>query len=994
MTDIIEKTASTSGFFALRSENYKPDDEVETIKPCGFFALRSKNYKPNTEGDERELSEPIETIQDKPHGFYALKSKNRIEPQEIKKVKKPVELPDGCFTLSTDSEYIPITDSPTIPLCIQFADGADNRKEYLHPDHPFTNSQLQKISSRLDELGEDTLSIFEADTAILDYYQDVYGIEYRRSEKKTKRKYTKIIDLYIFFSFKDLQFIFKNEDDYKFYVLSKLERIRRITTKFNSTIALPYEMYLYDKNSKKMKWTHISLNILDVSAMQGGKGLKTYLGNVGMSTDDKEEYKNDEKSRMDLRLLEDTERFLRYIRSDVNLHILKSKTVDFYNKIANLIGVDPREDWGMSTGKITASMISDWIANQVNIPVCDITEKDESREDGKTKGLYQYTRLGNPEAIKQLSHLAGNKNLLYLGMTDGGRCVKERVLLDYIKGVLVDIDISSCYASGLLNQSFAVGNPKIITSPLKYKDWEKKFKSKITSGLWVSRISWKNAPFKQDILISKDEKQFTKWDFYQQSQGENGSDDKNYDAAMYLMTNDIHQAAYTHDLMQVIHNYSNQYELNWIRENAVIESFGYYASNEEIDELQESLLLMESFDKFGKGGLKWKTKWKRIELKKVMSVLINRRQVHKKLMKFYEEEIKENYQTTDYQSLEKLPIVIKNYWEELGQLKHRIETNNFTYEYSENDFKYHSSIQEFIKLIGNTVYGCIASVFFGGNGTGISNYIIGNNITARARTLAWCMAKGFHSLMSITDGGVFDANKVLSYRRKSLDIFSNVAYECFSNESDRKTVVDIIPLYGQEIPFDTSMQKVLLNENNHVEKLAWEHLKNIFPKLDIFIFDQFSFEVKKVYTECTLRNKSDYVLKNEFTDKKTVRIRGVKRDENSDAMVEDIFDKIERGESDKITQFSKRMIGLNEWRDREILQKEFLPHDEISTVKDFFTITPLGCRFINTEHRKKVMRAYDKARFKKDAKAITRIKELETMRVYTSRSDSFKDNSN
>lgn len=919
----------------------------------------------------------------------------------------PKKLPDGWSTLSTDAEYIPVTNYPTIPVTVQFADGAGLSREYLHPNHPYTDNQLKELRKILDELGEnDALHVFQSPNAILDYYHDAYGIDWRESPNPNKRRYVQTIDLHIFFSFKDLEFTFNSKEEYVFYCLERLERIRRITTKFNRPIPLPYEMRLSNKKGK-LVWKSIALNILDVSAMQGSKGLETYLGNVGMSTDAKTEYERWEKSRMDLRLLENPLRFLRYIRSDVGLHTVRVKTIEFYNRIAQLIGVEPRDDWGMSTGKITANMISDWIATQVNLPVTDLyfdEVKGEltNKNTGKLaiKGLYNYNRLSSPESIRELSHLIGNKKLLYLGMTDGGRCVKERVLIDSIKGALVDIDIMSCYANGLLNQSFPIGNPKIIFNKMKYKDWEKKYSKKLVPGLWYARISWENAPFKQDLLISKEEKQFTAWDYYQRQFGENDTND--YDASMYLMLNTVSQAAYTHDEMQVIHKYSNQFELKWIRENAYIESFAFYANNEKIDTLDESLLLIESFDKFGKGGLKYKTKWKSLELKKVMSILINRRQAHKQLMKHYSD-ISE-FKPINYKSLENLPPEIKRYWQEIGELEDRIKSNNFVYNYSQIDLNYHSSIQEFIKLIGNTIYGCIASAFFAGEGTGISNYIVGNNITARARTLVWCMAKGFHSLMSITDGGVFDANKVLSYRRKSLDIFANVAFEYFSNEKNRVKVVDIIPLYHQEIPINKSMSKILLdkrnNKTNHVENIAWQHLKNIFGKLDIFSQDQFSFEVKQIYTECILRNKSDYILTNEFSskekDKENIKIRGVKRaDDGSDKqMVKEIFNSIQNKNGKIFSQKSRRMLGLGEWRTREELRKDLLPHDEIESTKDFFSLTPLGCRFINPEHRKSILTAYDKARIKKDNKAIARIKELETMRIWTSRADGLKDESN
>ncbi|MEM6399134.1 MAG: hypothetical protein AAF757_02720 [Cyanobacteria bacterium P01_D01_bin.116] len=1043
----------------IQSRFEKPDKPKEEIKPetnksdvtgldalagfsglgAGLETLNKKSSSSATKSkdntDREALLKALDNELDPDKKFIkhtslkevSQRSKDKKRLENVAKSRKTttdevitLNLAEGCFTLSTDAEYIPDTNYPTIPLCIQFADGAGNSQEYLHPNHPYTDKQLKELRVDLDALGEtETLHIFEAPNAVLDYYKDTYGVKWRESPNPNKRRYTQIIDLHIFFSFKDLQYNFKSDADYQFFVLTRLERIRRITSKFNRPIPLPYEMQLPSKKGNKLVWKAVSLNVLDVSAMQGSKGLSTYLGNVGMSTDDKNEYEKWEKSRMDLRLLENPARFLRYIRSDVNLHTLKVKTIEFYNQIAELIGVEPRDEWGMSTGKITANMISEWLARKVELCPNDLyydTEGELTPKDtGKLahSGMYRYNRLANPEAIREMSHLVGNKKLLYLGMTDGGRCVKERVLIDFIKGVLVDIDIMSCYASGLLNQLFPIGNPKIIHTPMNYEEWEKKYSKNLVPGLWVARISWKDAPFKQDLLISKEEKQFTAWDFYQQQYGENGADNRDYDASMYLMTNDINQAAYTHDQMQVIHKYSANSELAWIRKNAIIESFAFYPKDEEIEELTEDLLTIKSIDEFRKGGFEYDTGWKRVELREVMSILINRRQSHKGIMKHYDklrddfkqlkkdksrlgnkdiEELEKfindseelEFKLIEYKNIEDIPQSVINYWNEIKK-----QGDKLSYKFSDLDYKFHASIQEFIKLIGNTVYGCIASAFFGGNGTGLSNYVVGNNITARARTLAWCMAKGFHSLMSITDGGVFDANKVLSYRHKSLDIFANVAYEYFS--SGKNKVVDIVPLYDCEIPFDASMKDVLLNKKDHVEQRAWEHLKNIFGELDIFALDQFGFEVKKVYTECTLRNKSDYILKNEFTDKETIRIRGVKKDDNSDEMVQEMFTNIQQKSGKQFTQKSKRMLGLGEWRAREELRKELLPHDEVETTKDFFTLTPLGCRFINSKHRKKVLKAYDTARVKRDAKAIARIKELESMRVYTSRGDGLKD---
>ncbi|MEO0968266.1 MAG: hypothetical protein AAFX80_07980, partial [Cyanobacteria bacterium J06639_18] len=54
------------------------------------------------------------------------------------------------------------------------------------------------------------------------------------------------------------------------------------------------------------------------------------------------------------------------------------------------------------------------------------------------------------------------------------------------------------------------------------------------------------------------------------------------------------------------------------------------------------------------------------------------------------------------------------------------------------------------------MYGDMVSKYFM-----TSNPVVGNNITARARCLAWFMEKGLHGWQSITDGCAFELNGVL-----------------------------------------------------------------------------------------------------------------------------------------------------------------------------------------------------------------------------------------
>lgn len=65
-------------------------------------------------------------------------------------------------------------------------------------------------------------------------------------------------------------------------------------------------------------------------------------------------------------------------------------------------------------------------------------------------------------------------------------------------------------------------------------------------------------------------------------------------------------------------------------------------------------------------------------------------------------------------------------------------------------------MNELIKLAINTIYEVIVSPFFL-----VGNTIVGNNITARARSMAWYMEKALHGTQTIIDGCCFDMNKVV-----------------------------------------------------------------------------------------------------------------------------------------------------------------------------------------------------------------------------------------
>ncbi|MBG1265523.1 hypothetical protein F8S12_03330 [Nostoc sp. WHI] len=74
------------------------------------------------------------------------------------------------------------------------------------------------------------------------------------------------------------------------------------------------------------------------------------------------------------------------------------------------------------------------------------------------------------------------------------------------------------------------------------------------------------------------------------------------------------------------------------------------------------------------------------------------------------------------------------------------------------------------------------------------------------------------------------------------------------------------------------------------------------------------------------------------------------------------------------------MLGLNEWREFDAeMRKKLTPHDQISNKKNFYTITPLGCKFINSEHHKLIMQLYDQLKQWERPDLVERVRQLENV---------------
>lgn len=824
--------------------------------------------------------------------------------------------------VATDSEFQPILDEKTRPICVTMHSPGLPEAFYIHP------RASKRVREKAREVGD---VVFQSPCVLFDYF----GLEWKFAGKNCKNYDT--YDIVIFWSFKDLEFLFADEKIYRDYVLPELSKIRRISSAhlvetdnglfMKNSISLPYVVHVPDpKNNNKMRWCKVSIQVTDIAAMQGSESLKTYASNVNITMADKETYTAYEKAHMEDMYCEDPFKFKRYALGDASkLQEIREKTVQFYNKIAELIGIEPRsidDFWGLSTGKIVGCMLHEYFQKKLGFDTY-ITKDPATGKNIKIDELFQVNSLAGSEGFTNLGKLLKIRKMNYLAMVDGGRAVLERKYIIY-DGVLIDIDIKGCYGNGLRNQIYAVGIPTISNERMTLRQWWKKYKSQLIPGLWCARISWDNAPFRQDLLISKTQEAFSTWNWVVNGLDNDGFsciDDgkKVYDASMALTTNSVHQSVLTHDSLQVIQNYASNTELNWLYDNAIIETSAIYQKKDEVEEVTDEMKKGAQLSSDPDTLIKASKEWVRIDMSPLMDLLLAERSKYPKEDK-------------------------------LG-----------------NDIPENVPMNTFLKLIINTIYGVIASEFFSVPGACVSNVIVGNNITSRARVLAWCMAKGFHSAMSITDGGVFDVNKVLKIKQTSLDLFARLYKDKFLT-NNKHSFAEQIPLFKQKINHEKALE---LKKSGELDSTAWLHLKSVFNKLDIFKYDQYRFETKDICTKLVLHSKVDYRL--ELSDgTKKFALRGMPKVWNEskgkkviDPRADLLFDAIEVNIPIRLKIAEEQLLSHSDWQKHPDKQK-LLPHDTVSKSQTFYSHTPHGLRFKNLAEYKTLQKDYQTAKQESD----------------------------
>jgi hypothetical protein len=641
--------------------------------------------------------------------------------------------------------------------------------------------------------------------------------------------------------------------------------------------------------------------IMDLKGLQPIGGLKDLAKSVGyemQSKSDMDEY----KSNMLEGLIQETEKFLDYALADAeDLHIIH----DLFNMYVrdkvckDILGVEFVDDIPMTTGSLEARVFQQWLHNLAGNKNAfefairklgllntgsKTAKKDRIKFNEVIDSITSVVDLdANPEASLDLSRIDFQSNgysqasvlslarhsttAAFNALVHGGRCNNENPFAFSIDCAGADIDLQGCYGNSLAKFTYPIGLPTLWgftenQKRLTLKQWLDKNESDLHLGLWQVVVSGE-LPFSQDLIYSKlvslnqiHKVAFGGWEKEENHVG--SSEIRDHDlqhipGEFALIRNELENGIITSDLLQAIRQVSTDRELNAWMKLEVVCAAGYKLSDqvETIDEWSAAVISDKGQYETVKGNAalikdERTRKWVGIPIGDFIGPLVSKRLGIKQLAK------------------------------------------------SNKDLK---SLDLMLKLFINTLYGCLASIYFP-----IGNAIVANNITGRARLGAWMINKALWTRQSITDGGIYQLSEVPfltnSDRLPGFDVLSDCS-RWIDHRRKNRTIGSLGNIDWNSRVFK-GMTEALKDLSEEIDGIALQHINQFWGSYDLQLPFNVEHKEEHFFTRAAYWSKAHYALDlvqpclnkytGEFTDRHFI-IRGVKTyKEDSGLKMSPVFD--------------------------------------------------------------------------------------------------------
>jgi len=624
----------------------------------------------------------------------------------------------------------------------------------------------------------------------------------------------------------------------------------------------------------------VKLGIIDLTAMHGITSLNDLYINTGIENGYKKSL-DTYKSRMIEALLFEPELYHEYALGDIRLYEALLAYNEKLREMYRILGIESYfKELKLTIGGTVYGIVESKMFQLTGISA---VERDKMNKEELEAFYADHTLLGSPKYLQEyslehnLTLFNGNTksyNRYLLSKCDGGRCYCNIPSLpkfskDY---TLCDIDISGAYTSIMSNLSCHVGSPCIRIFPrhdcITLREFIKKYRKELGDDNYYMRVEGK-LKYEQDLIVSfMDSSKGVKW-FKHQRKNDSGEDEV-YKSLKHdlestknkILTREIEDGAITPQILEVILKEFSPRQRDDFLDNIMVKAFIFYPPSMELSGPEEyRQKLAEHEAGIINGTYEFDEKYS-----------------DREIMRPFNYFFKVDYGT---------------------YLIDIIRTSRSIYRK-----KKIKSLDSLFKLIGNTSYGVNVSKCFA-----MSNIVFANNITGAVRCCIYYAEKALNLIQTITDGGIFDVNKVPHPVYKKLDSLAFVrAYQRSNRELTNADKWTLKPISRNKKPivYNEETKLWLVDDEYYDEegykkiiaKLALEHIQECFPSNDLmnkvvrqlktdeegFVITKedgttpeyttrkgnFSFEVKDFLREASFTGQSNYNYVNYKGESKTI----------------------------------------------------------------------------------------------------------------------------
>lgn len=478
----------------------------------------------------------------------------------------------------------------------------------------------------------------------------------------------------------------------------------------------------------------VKISVKDSSGLHGSVNYQTLCETTNVPTPHKK-LMDSYKHRMQIGYFEKPEDFDNYALGDLNVYKVLSNNSDLFKIIWDSLDISEYfESPKLTIGGTVASIFTAKLLKHFKIAPND--------KEGRKAFLDKFCRTSTADYLKTHTH----ETLCLNAKVRGGRCRNNRPNLVKVEEPIADYDIDGCYGEGQRVQDYPLGKP--IQESFKYpstlnhyptlREWLKARKwgrkdCELVPGLWQAVIctkeKWVNGVATYEKL-SMPQDFFGSWfDFKMRDIAEMKTDTEKQanlndefievkSGQTKIFNHQIVNEPLTHDELQWIEHICSPKQKNELLDTLYVHTSIYYPSYDRVYTPENLLERVENH----KGTNRTKS-----GKRKGGSYVCNVTQ-----------------ECSAWYSLNLGEFIIDDLlaWRKIYPKKNPDGTRN--------------AMNTLYKLVVNTLYGDMVSPYFK-----ISNVVVGNNITARARAMCWYTEKGLYGIESITDGDATAINTVV-----------------------------------------------------------------------------------------------------------------------------------------------------------------------------------------------------------------------------------------